>query len=90
MKAILQKLSSRKFWMAIAGVATGVAMALGVDTGSIGAVAGAVLTLTSVVSYICMEGKIDAERVKQAVIAVQDAVELFTPEEVNDYEDSGT
>ena len=77
MKEILRKLSSRKLWMAIAGVATGIAMALGVDTTEIGTVAGAVTALFSVVTYIYVEGKVDAEGVKNAIVATQEAVEVI-------------
>ena len=77
MKEILRKLSSRKLWMAIAGVATGIAMALGVDTTEIGTVAGAVTALFSVVTYIYVEGKVDAEGVKNVIVATQEAVEVI-------------
>ena len=77
MKEILRKRSSRKLWMAIAGVATGIAMALGVDTTEIGTVAGAVTALISVVTYIYVEGKVDAEGVKNAIIEVQEAMDVI-------------
>ena len=77
MNEILRKLSSRKLWVAIAGVATGIAMALGVDSSEIGTVAGAVTALISVVTYIYVEGKVDAEGVKNAVVATQDAVDII-------------
>lgn len=77
MKGILRKLSSRKLWMAIAGVATGIAVALGVDSSEIGTVAGAVTALISVVTYIYVEGKVDAEGVKSAIVAAQEAVDMI-------------
>ena len=69
------KLTSRKLWMAIAGVATGVAMVLGADASEINTVAGGVVALFSCVTYIATEGKIDAERVKTAVESTQEAIE---------------
>lgn len=75
MQTIVQKLTSRKLWMAIAGIATGISMALGVDTTDVGTVSGAVVAVISCVAYIVTEGKIDAERVKDAIEGVQDAVE---------------
>lgn len=60
---ILRKLTSRKLWLALAGVATGIAMILGIDGSDITTVAGAVTALASVVSYIMAEGKIDAAAV---------------------------
>ena len=74
MSKIMKKLSSRKLWMAIAGVATGIAMVLGIDGGDISTIAGAVTAIASVITYIVTEGKIDAESVKTAVESVQDAI----------------
>ena len=61
-----RKLSSRKLWAAVAGVVTGLAMVFGLDEGTISNVAGAVVSMASIVSYIISEGKIDAESVKGA------------------------
>lgn len=77
MSEILRKLSSRKLWMAIGGIATGIAMVLGVDSTEITSVAGGVVALVTCVSYIITEGKIDAERVKNAIIEVQEAVDTI-------------
>jgi phage shock protein PspC (stress-responsive transcriptional regulator) len=74
---MFEKLTSRKLWMAIAGVATGIAMVLGVDGSEISTVAGAVTTLVSVVAYIITEGKIDAEGVKVAIEQTQTAVDVI-------------
>lgn len=60
-----RKLSSRKLWAAAAGIAAGLAMAFGLDQDTISAVAGAVVSVSSVVAYILTEGRIDAEGVKQ-------------------------
>ena len=57
---MIEKLTSRKLWMAIAGVSTGIAMVLGVEGSDIATVAGAITTIMSVVTYIITEGKIDA------------------------------
>lgn len=81
MKELLRKLSSRKLWLALAGVATGIAMVLGADTTEIQTVAGAVTSLVSIVTYIVTEGKIDAESVKDAILEVQEVTDLFTEEE---------
>ena len=77
MNMIIQKLTSRKLWMAIAGVVTGVAMALGADASDVQTVAGAVTALVSLVTYIVTEGKVDAENVKNTVVSIQDAVETL-------------
>lgn len=70
-----RKLSSRKLWAAIAGVVTGLAMVFGLDENTISNVAGAVVSVASVVAYIMAEGKVDAESVKNAVNNVQNAVD---------------
>ena len=77
MNEILRKLSSRKLWMALAGIATGIAMALGAESTEISTVAGAVTAVVSVVTYIITEGKIDAEGVKNAIIEIQDGIEVI-------------
>lgn len=61
---MIQKLTSRKLWMAIAGVAVGIATILGVDGSDVNVIAGAVTSVASIVTYIVTEGKVDAVRVK--------------------------
>ena len=58
------KLSSRKLWAAVAGIVTGLAMVFGLDENTISSVAGAVVSVASVVAYIVTEGKVDAQSVK--------------------------
>ena len=80
MNEILYKLKSRKLWLSIAGVATGIALAFGVDASDIQTIAGAVTTVLSVAVYVVMEGKVDAEAVKQAIIGIEGAVEVIEDE----------
>ena len=82
MSTFWRKLTSRKLWMAIAGVATGIALALGADSSEIQTITGAVTALVSAVVYIVTEGKVDAESVKNAVESVQDAVDVIAEEEM--------
>lgn len=72
-----QKLSSRKLWAAVAGVVTGLAMVFGLDENVISSVAGAVVSVASVITYIITEGKVDAAAVKNAVEDVQEAAEAI-------------
>ena len=76
-----KKLGSRKLWLALAGVFTGVALILGADAEEIQTIAGAITSLISVIVYITTEGKIDAEAVKQTILEIQDVTDLFTKEE---------
>ena len=75
---LLRKLSSRKLWAAVAGVVTGLAMVFGLDESIITSVSGAVVALTSVVTYIVTEGWIDKEAVGNAAEKVQDAIDEVT------------
>lgn len=77
MQTVLRKLSSRKLWLAVAGLTAGIAMAFGVDEGALSAVAGAVTAVVSVAVYIATEGKVDAAAVKQAVESVQAGAEAM-------------
>ena len=78
MNNVIRKLTSRKLWLAIAGIATGVFVALGGDATEIETVAGAITALVSAVAYIFVEGRVDAASVKIAVEATQSAVEVFS------------
>ena len=74
MNNMVRKLSSRKLWAAVAGVVTGLAMVFGLDETVISTVAGAVVSVMSVVTYIITEGKIDAEGVKNAIEDIQNGI----------------
>lgn len=73
MSTFLTKLKSRKFLAAVAGVVVGLCMVFGLDEGTITNVAGAVVSVASVVSYIVTEGKVDAAAVGKAIEDVQTA-----------------
>lgn len=76
MNNMVRKLSSRKLWAAVAGVVAGLAMVFGLDETVISTVAGAVVSVMSVITYIITEGKIDAEGVKNAVEDIQNGIEV--------------
>lgn len=80
MKEIVRKLSSRKLWTAMLGIASGIAIAFGVDQETVGVVAGAVVALGSTASYIITEGRIDAAAVGSAAQKVQDAIDAVSGE----------
>lgn len=77
MRSILERLKSRKFWACVVGVVTGLAMVFGLDETVITTVAGAVTALASLVTYIVVEGKIDAAAVTKAAEAVEAAKEVI-------------
>lgn len=80
MKEFLNKLKSRKFLTCIAGVAMGVCMVFGLDESTIDTIAGAIVAVSSIVTYIYAEGKIDAEaidKIKDSADEVIDAVDAI-------------
>lgn len=77
METLKKKLTSRKLWAAVAGVVTGLAMVFGLDENVITSVAGAVVSLASVITYIITEGKVDAAAVKGAAEDVLGAIEVM-------------
>lgn len=78
MKEFLNKLKSRKFLTCVAGIVMGACMYFGLDVGAVEKIAGAILSISSIVTYIYTEGKIDAaavEKIKDTVDQVGDAVD---------------
>lgn len=67
MNELKRKLSSRKFWAAVVGAITGVAMIFGLDEGVISLVAGTVTTVASLLGYIVTEGIVDKASKAEAV-----------------------
>ena len=79
-RTIAQKLRSTKLWLAIAGIATGIYIALGGSMDNVQTITGAVTALVSLVTYIITEGKVDAAAVGDTVGKVQEAVEAVKGE----------
>ena len=59
-KTIFEKLKSRKLWVALLGVAVGIASAFGVDASEYAQIAGIVTSAASVRAYVLGEASIDA------------------------------
>lgn len=56
------KLSSRKFWVAVIGLVTAIALLFGASDSDASKIAAAITALSSVVSYILGESLVDANR----------------------------
>jgi uncharacterized membrane protein len=74
-----EKLSSRKLWAAIVGVVMGVAMVFGLDESTITDVAGAVVSIVSLMTYIITEGKIDAAAAEK-LVGIDKVIEIVNDE----------
>lgn len=55
-----QKLTSRKFWMAVAAFVVGVLALFGSDANTTQQISGVIMSLGAVVAYIAGEGLVDA------------------------------
>ena len=55
-----KKLTSRKFWVAVVGLVTGIMLLFGVDKSETEQIGGIILTAGSIVAYILGEGIADA------------------------------
>lgn len=59
-----QKLTSRKFWVAVIGFVTAIMVAFGVNDLTIEQVVGLITAASTLIAYIIGEGMVDAARVK--------------------------
>lgn len=64
----------KKIITMLLGVLSGVAIVFGIDLGEVSTIAGAVVSVISVVSYLIAEGKIDVERIRNAAVDVGEAL----------------
>ena len=60
----IAKLTSRKFWVAVVGLVSGILLAFKVDEGMVNEITGCIMAAASVVAYIIGEGLADAAGVK--------------------------
>lgn len=58
----VQKLTSRKFWVALVAFVTALLVAFNVDAGSIEQVTSIIMSFASLIAYIVAEGLVDANR----------------------------
>lgn len=58
----VQKLTSRKFWVALVAFVTALLVAFKVDAGSIEQVTSIIMSFASLIAYIVAEGLVDANR----------------------------
>ena len=75
-KSFWEKIKSRKLWLAILNAAAGIAIALGADNNIVQIALGVGLALLSAVSYIVVEGKVDAAAVDLSSDAVKKILDL--------------
>ena len=75
----VEKLSSRKFWIALIGLISGILLAFRVDENTVSQISGIIMSAASVVAYILGEAWADAAGART------DAVQDMVAECVNGY-----
>lgn len=82
---IIRKLTSRKLWLALAGMVSGIIMAFGGGEDTAATVSGVILQVASVIGYLLAEGLSDAAYAKaQPVIDEAEIMEGIDITELND------
>ena len=84
-KSFWEKIKSRKLWLAILNAAAGIAIALGADNNIVQIALGVGLALLSAISYIVVEGKVDAAAVDLSADAVKKILDLV--EQIKQFEE---
>lgn len=69
-----QKLTSRKFWMALITLVSGILGMIGADDNVVQIIASGALTLVPTIIYIITEGRIDAASVGNAVTTIGNTI----------------
>ncbi len=69
----------KKIITMLLGVLSGIAIVFGIDMGEVSTIAGAVVSVISVVGYLIAEGKIDVERIRNTAVDIGDALEVIQP-----------
>lgn len=86
---ISKKLTSRKFWIALAGLVVGILALWKVDANTVTQISGVVMSLGSVIAYILGEGLVDSAAVGAATSGNGDAViPTYTGQEIGDVPDT--
>ena len=63
-----RKLTSRKFWLAVVGLVSGLLLAFKVDAADVETISGVIMSAASVIAYIIGEGMADAANVDPIII----------------------
>ena len=68
---IIRKLTSRKLWVAIAGLISGLILAFGGEEGTATTVSGVILQVASVIGYLLAEGLADAANSGGSTVVIE-------------------
>lgn len=83
---MVQKLTSRKFWMAVSSIVSGILMMMNFSDNFVSVISGGVLVLSGTIVYIVTEGKIDAARVQTSIETIMNIIEAIEEAKTKDSE----
>ena len=83
MKEALKKLKSRKFWVAVSQIVAGILILFNFSETTAGLIAGAIVSSSSAIIYLIMEGKIDIAHARAAAIDIIDAIDRLSESETS-------
>lgn len=72
-----RKLTSRKFWVAVATMVSGILMMFGIADGTAETISGAIITVSGAVVYMIMEGKVDKQHTNEIIDGVDNVVDIL-------------
>ena len=64
---IVRKLTSRKLWIAVAGLVSGIMLYKGADAGSVESITSIIMAFASVIAYIVGEGLADSAGARSGI-----------------------
>ena len=73
-----EKFTSRKFILSLVGVIVGICCMIGFNDNTVAIIAFAALEVLSIVAYIIMEGKVDANAVKDIAEIITDLADMIS------------
>ena len=80
MNNIISKLTSRKFWVTLISVITGIAQLFGAEGELASVLGGVALALVPTVIYVITEGNIDAKMAKELISELSDSLDEISSE----------
>ena len=80
---IVQKLTSRKLWIAIVGIIIGLATAFGIDENEYAQIAGAVGSICCAIVYIIGEASVDKDSATTVITEQVEPIETVEGEDSN-------
>lgn len=79
-KTIMEKLSSRKFWISFAGCIVGILGMIGMNDNTVAIITFAIIELGSILGYCWAEGKVDAVHAQELLTVVSKIIDMIKAE----------